>query len=109
MEDLKLTPEEEHFLYAARNEEGLYCNGCETCLSTCRKNIPIPEMMRAYMYAYGYREMKKAKETLAEYKITENPCTDCSFCTAQCKKGFNLSKKITDITRLSKMPDDFLV
>jgi predicted aldo/keto reductase-like oxidoreductase len=109
MEDLKLTPEEEHFLYAARNEEGLYCNGCETCLSTCRKNIPIPEMMRAYMYAYGYREMKKAKETLAEYKITENPCTDCSFCIAQCKKGFNLSKKITDITRLSKMPDDFLV
>ena len=109
MRDLQLTPEEEHFLYAARSEEGLYCNGCETCVNTCKKTIPIPEMMRAYMYAYGYKEMKKAKETLKEHGVYENPCSDCLICTAQCKKGFDISRKIADITRLNHTPDDFLV
>jgi len=109
MENLDLTNDEKDFLYAAANEQGLYCNGCENCLSSCRKNIPIPEMMRAYMYAYGYREIKKAKETLAEYQITGNPCADCSICTAKCVKGFDISRKISDITRLTSVSDDFLV
>src|SRR6056297_432881 len=109
MKDLNLTPEEEHFLYAARNEEGLYCNGCETCVNSCKKNIPIPEMMRAYMYAYGYKEMKKAKDTLQEHGVHNNPCADCLVCTARCKKGFNIRQKIADITRLKHTPDDFLV
>ena len=109
MESLELTREEQHFLYAARNEQGLYCNGCESCVSSCRKSLPIPDMMRAYMYAYGYDEMKKAKETLREHYINDNPCKDCSFCTARCIKGFNINSKIEDIARLSHTPDDFLI
>ncbi|MFO8235577.1 MAG: aldo/keto reductase [Bacteroidales bacterium] len=109
MESLELTDDERNFLYAAANEKGLYCNGCETCVSYCRKNIPIPEIMRAYMYAYGYREVKKAKATLAEYQVKENPCTECSVCTVQCVKGFPVSEKIADVTRVTKVPDEFLV
>jgi len=109
MESLDLTREEEKFLYAAGNEKGLYCNGCKSCISSCRKSLPIPDMMRAYMYAYGYDEMKKAKETLREQNIEDNPCRDCSFCTARCIKGFDISGKIGDIARLSHTPDDFLV
>jgi hypothetical protein len=109
MNDLEYTSEERDFIYASVNEQGLYCNGCETCRSTCRKNIPIPELMRAYMYAYGYREMKKAKETLAEYQVTGNPCADCAVCTAKCAKNFSIHEKITDVTRLTKISDDFLV
>lgn len=109
MKDLNLTPEEENFIYAARNQEGLYCNGCEICVSACRKHLPIPEMMRAYMYAYGYKEMKKAKETLLAHGVHNNPCKDCLVCSTNCIKGFNINQKIADITRLTRTPDDFLV
>jgi predicted aldo/keto reductase-like oxidoreductase len=108
-EDLTLTKEEHDFLYAARDEEGLYCNGCESCLKACNKHLPIPEIMRAYMYAHGYREMKKAKELLAEYHVSANPCADCSVCTTQCVRGFDIQKKIADIARLNQIPDEFLV
>ncbi|MFP4018138.1 MAG: aldo/keto reductase [Bacteroidales bacterium] len=109
MESLELNDNERDFLYAAANEQGLYCNGCETCLNYCRKNIPIPEIMRAYMYAYGYREVKKAKETLAEYHVKNNPCSDCSICTVKCVKGFPVAEKIANVTRVTKVPDEFLV
>ena len=109
MDNLELTGEEHDFLYAAALEQGLYCNGCQECTETCRKNLPIPDMMRAYMYAYGYREVKKAKDQLVSTGIENNPCDDCTFCTVKCKKGFNVPHKMADITRLSKVPDDFLV
>ncbi len=109
MNDLDLNQEEEDFLYAASFEEGLYCNGCQQCTETCRKQLPIPDMMRAYMYAYGYREVKKAKDELIAHGIQDDPCKDCTDCTVKCKKGFKVPRKIADITRVAQVPDDFLV
>ncbi|MGM0530800.1 MAG: aldo/keto reductase [Bacteroidota bacterium] len=110
MNDLDLNQEEEDFLYAASFEEGLYCNGCQECTKTCRKNLPIPDMMRAYMYAHGYREVKKAKDELVAHGIQDNPCKDCTDdCTVKCKKGFKVPQKIADITRVAQVPDEFLV
>ena len=109
MENLELTSEEEKFLSTASLMEGLYCNGCQQCTKACPNNLPIPDMMRAYMYAYGYGETNKAKQELADLGIEENPCNDCLVCTAACIKGFDIKEKITDITRISKVPEDFLV
>lgn len=109
MNELELNQEEKDFLYAASFEEGLYCNGCQQCTETCRKQLPIPDMMRAYMYAYGYREVKKAKDELIAHGIEDNPCADCTDCTVKCKKGFQVPRKIADITRVAQVPDDFLV
>lgn len=109
MNDLNMNQEEKNFLYAASFEEGLYCNGCQECTRACRKNLPIPDMMRAYMYAHGYREVKKAKDELVAQGIQDNPCTDCTDCTVKCKKGFDVPRKIADITRVAQVPDDFLV
>jgi len=109
MEDIDLTGEEKEFLYAASMEEGLYCNGCETCVPSCRKDLPIADMMRAYMYAYGYREMKKAREVLDEHRITDDPCSDCSVCTVSCVKGFDVPGRLADIGRMGRIPHDFLV
>lgn len=108
MNNLDLTEDEEDFLSYAYSKEGLYCNGCQHCTETCRKHLPISDMMRAYMYAYGYEEMKKAKQEIASLGISENPCTDCSICTAKCLKGFNLPEKLADISRITMVPDDFL-
>jgi len=109
MANLDLTREEKNYLHAASLEQGLYCNACEQCIPTCRKNIPIPEMMRAYMYAYGYREMKKARDVLVDHQVDGNPCQDCSVCTVRCVKGFNVRGKLADISRIVDIPGDFLV
>lgn len=107
--NLKFTKEEESFLSYASLKEGLYCNGCRECTETCPKHLAIPDMMRAYMYAYGYGETKKARDEMASLKIGNNPCSDCSTCTVKCSKGFNVSEKIADISRITTIPDDFLV
>ena len=109
MDNLELTGEEHDFLYAASFEQGIYCNGCQECTKACRKSLPIPEMMRAYMYAYGYREVKKAKDELVANGIQDNPCADCTVCTVNCVKGFDVPGKVADITRLTRVSDDFLV
>ncbi|MEX0981275.1 MAG: aldo/keto reductase [Bacteroidales bacterium] len=108
MNNLSLTKNEEEFLAFANSQEGLYCNGCQQCINTCNKRLPIPDMMRAYMYAYGYGEMNKAKQEFAGTGISENPCTDCSICTASCIKGFNIPEKLADISRITTIPADFL-
>lgn len=108
MNNLSLTKDEEEFLSFAYSQEGLYCNGCQQCTNTCKKHLPIPDMMRAFMYAYGYGEMNKAKQEIASLGISENPCIDCSICTASCIKGFNIPGKVADISRITTVPDEFL-
>lgn len=109
MEDLSLTSEEKNFIHAASAKAGLYCNGCNTCTDSCRKGLPIPDLMRAHMYAYGYREMKKAREVLDEHQVHDNPCKDCAVCTASCVKGFDLPARLADISRMGQVPEEFLV
>ncbi len=109
MNDLSLTKEENEFLSYASNMQGIYCNGCQECTRACKKGLPIPDMMRAYMYAYGYGETIKAKQELVSLGINNNPCTDCDECTVKCIKGFNVPEKLADITRINQVPDEFLV
>ncbi|MCF8335750.1 MAG: aldo/keto reductase, partial [Bacteroidales bacterium] len=59
MNDLTLNDKEKDFLLYASSLEGLYCDGCKQCTENCRKGLPVPDMMRAYMYAHGYRETMK--------------------------------------------------
>jgi predicted aldo/keto reductase-like oxidoreductase len=109
MDNLNLTKDEKSFLSFASLQQGLYCNGCQECIKSCPKRLPIPDMMRAYMYAYGYGEMNKAKQEILSLGIGNNPCIDCEECTVKCVKGFNISEKIADISRITEVPDEFLV
>ncbi|WP_439185489.1 aldo/keto reductase [Carboxylicivirga taeanensis] len=108
MEKLKLTKEEEQDLSFARDYAGLYCNACNQCAGQCRQNLPIPEIMRSYMYTYGYREMGKAKELLATMDVVNDPCSDCSNCQVSCVKNFAVSEKVKAVSRLVDVPDDFI-
>ena len=108
MRDVSLTDDELKLLQLASAQPGLYCQGCESCIAGCQKDIPIPDLMRAYMYAYGYGQMEKAYRTVAETNVYENPCSGCQVCTAHCVKGFNLAEKIGRISRISRVPLDFL-
>lgn len=109
MEKLKLSKKELNDLEFARDYAGLYCNACNKCDGQCQKNLPIPEIMRSFMYTYGYKDMRKAKGLLADLKIESNPCADCNECTVSCVKNFAVGDKVQSVGRLLDMPDEFIV
>lgn len=108
MGDLKLTPQEEADLASAKLQAGLYCQQCGQCLPHCPHGIRIPSYMRAYMYAYGYRDPGKAKETIAGVPPKALPCSDCVACRVSCAMGFDIKDRILDVARVRSIPQDFL-
>ena len=108
MTDITLSSAENEELLTAVTNQGLYCNACSNCLPGCRNGLPVPEIMRAYMYAYGYGNLQMASELLSQTAVEADPCTGCEVCTAECVKGFNLRNKITDIMRLKNVPCDLI-
>ncbi len=107
--NIQMTDEEKKFITASADQPLLYCQGCRICEGQCSKHLPIPEMMRAYMYNYGYRQSQLAKSVISELQLSDNPCGDCSECKVKCTNGFQIVAKIKDIHRLKYVPDDFLV
>jgi predicted aldo/keto reductase-like oxidoreductase len=108
LSDLTITEQEKKDLVIASSEKGLYCTGCTKCLASCPKNLPVPDLMRAYMYAYGYSNPSMAYALLGELGTGDNPCKECSSCKVNCTKNFNIKDKIADISRLRNVPPDFL-
>jgi predicted aldo/keto reductase-like oxidoreductase len=107
-EDLTLTEEERKALTIGALEQGLYCNACSNCVSSCRKALPIPELMRAYMYTYGYADPGLGKELVEELSLSPSPCGDCESCTSKCVKRFDVRARIEDVLRLKSVPREFL-
>jgi predicted aldo/keto reductase-like oxidoreductase len=108
MKDIVLTDQEKADLVAEASLPGLYCNACSNCVPGCPNNLPIPELMRAYMYAYGYHNAAMASELVSETAVETNPCAGCDTCTASCVRGFDIRGKISDISRLANVPYDLL-
>ncbi|MDR2626755.1 MAG: aldo/keto reductase [Dysgonamonadaceae bacterium] len=104
----ELTSEEENYLAALKDREMLFCRQCGTCLSQCPSKLPIPDIMRAYMYAYGYKHAQLSKETLAELNLPENACSGCASCRVTCPSGFNVSGKIAAILPVMDIPVELL-
>ena len=107
--DPKLNNNEQEYLAGLCNEELLYCVNCEKCVADCVDHLPIPDMMRAYMYNYGYKQPALSKETLMELALADKLCTSCSTCSVSCTEGFDVQKKIASISKLVNVPNEFLV
>ena len=105
--DLLMTAQEEADLLVGKSHGGLYCQGCEQCVPNCPKGLPIPEIMRSYMYTYGYHDSRQAQELLMSLNIPDNPCADCAQCSAVCAKNFAVSERVTDVIRLKAVPEEF--
>jgi len=108
LSDISITDQEKKDLLIASAEKGLYCTGCTICLNSCTMNLPVPDLMRAYMYAYGYSNPSMAYSLLSELGTNDNPCKECSSCKVECTKKFDIKEKIADISRLVNVPADFL-
>lgn len=108
MEDLTLTDQEIRDLRLQDREGGLYCQQCDTCRDQCPQQLPIPELMRGYMYAHGYRNLEKAHTLVTSLELSNNPCGNCTVCSVRCTKAFDIKDRVTDIVRLQNVPIDFL-
>ncbi len=107
--DITISDAEKQDLIIASAAPGLYCTQCTSCLQQCPKKLPVNDLMRAYMYAYGYSDTKMAYSLLNELGTGSDPCEDCTACTVNCTKRFDVRNKISDISRLINVPEDFLV
>ena len=105
--DIALTPQDLKDLHFGEQVAGLYCQQCGQCLAGCPKGLPIPDLMRGYMYAYGYRNLQAAHELVGSLDMPGDACGSCASCTAVCAKGFDLADRVRDIGRLRAVPGDF--
>lgn len=104
-----LKPEDATYLAGLNGKEMLYCQNCNDCVKQCSKHLPIPAIMRAYMYNYGYKHPSLSKETLVELAITGDECSKCGTCTVKhCRSGFQIADKIAAITPVVNVPSHFL-
>ena len=110
MEDLALTDAEKKDLQLGmlKGLEGLYCSQCRRCVDQCANHIDIPSVMRSFMYAYGYRNLAQAKDTIRPVLDEGVPCADCAACSVKCTMGFDVRNRVCDIARIGQVPDDFL-
>jgi predicted aldo/keto reductase-like oxidoreductase len=107
--DVTLTEQEKQDIKLASAQPGLFCPGCQECVPACPLKLSVPDLMRAYMYAYGYSNPSQAHSLLAELGYGSDPCKSCEgACSVKCLKGFNVREKIADISRLVNVPADFL-
>lgn len=104
----QITSEELEYLADLEQQESLYCQQCGECKKQCPQNLPIPDIMRAYMYAYGYKHASQSKETLLGLDMKTDACSQCDTCQVTCPSGFDVAKKIAAIAPVMHMPDEFL-
>jgi predicted aldo/keto reductase-like oxidoreductase len=109
MKDMALTKSEKESLREATLLSGLYCQGCGQCVSQCAYQLPIPDLMRAYMYVYGYRNLVAAQDLLFSLNLPAVICGDCASCPVKCLNRWNVSDRIHNVVRLREVPPDFIV
>jgi uncharacterized protein len=94
----ELSKAEERILQAyAQAIDPYYCRHCGQCEGTCPKGVAISTVNRALMYYEGYNVPDLAKETYQEIPIQAraSACLSCSGCVAQCLRGININRKMT--------------
>ena len=106
--DFSISKSEKENVQSAALQSSLYCQGCGQCEKQCLARLPIPDLMRAYMYCYGYRNLGMAQELVASLDLQNRVCEDCGQCSVKCSIGFDVSGKIRDVVRLRDVPPEFI-
>lgn len=109
MQKLRMKRREKKDLEYNDETGGLYCPGCGNCLKQCKERLPVPDIMRAYMYTYGYKDLNLAQNTLDSLELPAEMCTSCDECVIEnCTKKFNIREKIQDVNRVRNIPKEFI-
>ncbi len=98
MADLTLTEEEIRDLRLNEvTKDGLYCQGCSACLAGCPDALPIPDLMRSYMYAFGYGNQQAAADLLDSLRLPSTLCSNCQACSVRCSQEFNVRQRLSEL------------
>jgi len=100
MTDLALSEAEKRELQLASMLKGtFYCQDCRSCIASCPHDVEIPTLMRAYMYAEGYKNQVQARMTVAELPqhCGLKVCQNCTLCVASCRHGINISQRLKSL------------
>jgi predicted aldo/keto reductase-like oxidoreductase len=108
LKDLTLTASEREQLRQATVAAGLYCQGCGACVGQCAQALPIPDLMRAHMYLYGYRNLVAAQDLVLSLEIPGGACGACDTCPVSCANRWNVSERVRDVVRLRDVPAGFI-
>ncbi len=108
LKDLTLTAAEREQLRKASVNAGLYCQGCGGCTGQCAQGLPIPDLMRAHMYLYGYRNLVAAQDLVLSLALPRDLCGDCGACPVACANRWNLKDRVRDVVRLRDVPASFV-
>lgn len=101
--DLSYTADEKKFLddkaFVAQAE---FCQQCGECREDCPKQVDIPKLMRAHMYAVQYGNRDMAGYTLASLTPGQgiDACHSCDACSAKCRNAVNIGRKIEELKQL---------
>lgn len=89
----------EHYAALATND---YCRLCETCMPSCPKSIPIPDIQRFRMYYKNYGHTMDAREYYAGIIPAHqaSACDSCGACEAACPNGVSIMKNLEDAHKL---------
>lgn len=108
LKDFSLTKSERENLRRATLQSSFYCQGCGRCVSQCVRQLPIPDLMRASMYLFGYRNLVAAQDLLTSLRLPSSPCAECSACPVECLNQWNVRERIQHVVRLREVPSEFL-
>lgn len=78
--------------------DGDYCRpGCDMCLGSCPRNVPIHDILRYSLYFNSYRREKYAMQRYASIPAHRNAaaCVECEgTCTASCPYKLAIPNKL---------------
>lgn len=100
MRDFSLSWLERKYLQTNMGVSLYYCQGCGSCLAECKYNLPVPELMRAYMYAFSYKNLMAAQDLLLSLNLPYELCKDCFSCPIKCPNQWQVAERIRQLVYL---------
>ena len=91
------SPVEEKLLAQRLEQIGpLYCRMCGDCEGSCRKGLPVANLLRYLTYAEGYGQFSLGREHFLALpaEVTSVRCQDCVSCTVACRFGVKVSSRL---------------
>ena len=73
-----------------------YCRMCFSCQDACRNGVAIPDVLRALMYAEGYDDLRRGRESFTALPPAHRQirCDDCAACTVECRTGADVRARL---------------
>lgn len=88
---------------------GFFCDQCGRCERQCARGLPLPDLMRGYMYAGAYGNLAAAATLVTDLPLTDDPCQECAVCSVSCPKGIDVPGRARTVMGLRKLPSSWWV